>query len=332
MNTPPQLDSQFQKILHEKSQNFTNCEFIFAAINDFLHKRDRGYFTIVGSPGSGKSAILAQFVTTNPQPHIQPIYYNAQIPNKNTAEEFFKYVCSQLMTPPQPSPLARREQDSNFLADIEEHRKQDSNFPSYTGGQRGVLFDNTTEGSGFLSLLLQQTSDKLPPNHKLIITIDGIDAVNPDNQPLGTNLFYLPRYLPQGIYFLLTRRPFQTEKSGLLIEAPSQILDLSEYDLKNWDDEQAFNHHWQKMQADNFSDIAVKILQVLTSTQKEKMLTGWSVSAIAQIINEDEYDVEEVLENWFEFLQQQKVNGETRYSLYHSNFANWLTEKIKSVP
>ncbi|AKG20477.1 hypothetical protein [Calothrix sp. 336/3] len=354
MNTSPQLASQFQKIILEKSQNFTNCEFIFVAIDDFLHKYNRGYFTIVGSPGSGKSAILAQFASYNSHPDIKIIYYNAQIEGKNTAEDFLKYVCSQLIekfhnssiTPPQPSPLAgreqdsnfppytekQREQDSNFPPYTEKQREQDSNFPTYTGGQRGILPDNATEGSWFLSLLLQQISDELAPNQKLIIAIDALDTINPNNQPLGTNLLYLPRYLPPGIYFLLTRRPFKTEKSGLLIEAPSQILDLSQHDLKNWDTDAAFTQHWQQMQGEGFSDIAMKILQVLATAENE----GISASTILQRIHQtnpptidaDIFDVEEVLETWFEFLQQHQVDKEIRYRLYHPNFRNWLAAKL----
>jgi hypothetical protein len=53
-------------------------------------------------------------------------------------------------------------------------------------------------------------------------------------------LFYLPRYLPQAVYFLLTRRPFPKEKSGLLIETPSQILDLAAYPERNRQDVQAY--------------------------------------------------------------------------------------------
>ncbi|MCC5598610.1 hypothetical protein [Nostoc favosum] len=53
--------------------------------------------------------------------------------------------------------------------------------------------------------------------------------------------------------------------------------------------------------------------------------------AIAQIINTDEYEVEEVLENWLEFLHQQRIASETHYSLYHSNFRDWLDrEQIKA--
>ncbi|NJN12134.1 MAG: ATP-binding protein [Richelia sp. RM2_1_2] len=320
MNTPPQLDSQFQKIILEKSQNFTNCEFIFTAIDDFLHKYNRGYLTIVGSPGSGKSAILAQFFSYNSDPNINIIYYNAQIKGKSTAEDFLKYICSQL--------IEKFHNSSMTLAG----REQDSNFPQCTGGQRGVLPDNATEGSGFFSLLLQQISDELPPKQKLIIAIDALDTINPNNQPLGTNLLYLPRYLPPGIYFLLTRRPFKKEKSGLLIEAPSQILDLSQHDLQNWDNDSAFTQHWQQMQGEGFSDIAMNILQVLTTTENE----GISVSTILQRIHQtnpptldaDIFDVEEVLENWFEFLQQHQVNNEIRYSLYHPNFRDWLAKKL----
>ncbi|MEA5573434.1 P-loop NTPase fold protein [Calothrix sp. UHCC 0171] len=338
MNTPPQLDFQFQKIILEKSQNFTNCEFIFTAINDFIHKYNRGYFTIVGSPGSGKSAILAQFFASyNSNPDIKIVYYNAQIENKNAAEEFLKYVCTQLEISswvkeidrpnPQPLPYKGRGEIQSLSSCGGEVWRGVKNYD-----EEHILPYNATEGSWFLSLLLQQISDELAPNQKLIIAIDALDTINPNNQPLGTNLLYLPRYLPQGVYFLLTRRPFKTEKSGLLIEAPSQILDLSQHDLKNWDDEQAFSEHWQKMQCEGFTDITMKILQVLATAEDD----GISASTILEKIHHtnpptldaDIFDVEEVLENWFEFLQQHQVDKEIRYSLYHPNFRDWLAAKL----
>jgi ATP-dependent Clp protease ATP-binding subunit ClpA len=49
-----------------KSENFVGRDFVFTAINNFLHRYPKGYFTIVGVPGSGKSAILAQFVRQIP--------------------------------------------------------------------------------------------------------------------------------------------------------------------------------------------------------------------------------------------------------------------------
>ena len=58
--------SEFQQIITEKSKNFVGREFVFAAINEFLHKYPHGYFTLIGAPGSGKTAILAKYVTENP--------------------------------------------------------------------------------------------------------------------------------------------------------------------------------------------------------------------------------------------------------------------------
>ena len=293
MNTSVQLHAQFQQIIWKKSQNFTNCEFALNAINNFVDNYERGYFTIVGSPSSGKSAILAKYVIDNPD----VIYYNAQVAGKNNAEEFLKYVCSQ---------LAKRIENEEW--------------------GMGEIPENATEGSWFLSLLLQKISDHLKPAQPLIIAIDALDAINPNSQPPGTNLFYLPRYLPDGVYFILTRRPFKREQSGLLIEAPSQILDLSEYDLKNWGNEQTFTQHWQKMQDEGLSDVALSVLRVLTAAEKE----GVSLRQITRMTNVDVLDIQEVLDNWFEFLQQQRIDKETRYSLYHPHFRDWLAKQIRN--
>lgn len=308
MNTPPSQTAinfasyprEFQEVILEKSQNFIGREFIFTAINEFLHHHNRGYFTIVGVPGSGKSAILAKYVTEN----SNVVYYNAQVEGKNRAEEFLRNICIQLI---------------HHYPDV---GAQQCCAPTDVD----VLPDNATEGSWFLSLLLQKISDKLEAPQRLIIAIDALDAIDRNTQPTGTNLFYLPRYLPNKIYFILTRRPFKREKSGLLIEVPSQILDLSEYSEQNWDDVPSFIQHWQKMKQEGLSDVALKVLRVLTSASKK----GMSASAIAQIIDEDEYEVEEVLENWLEFLVQQRIDTKTNYSFYHPNFRNWLAARLSN--
>lgn len=43
---------------------------------------------------------------------------------------------------------------------------------------------------------------------------------------------------------------------------------------------------------------------------------------------ENEDVVEEMLENRFEFLQQQNVCGAIRYSLYDSSFRKWLSKQV----
>jgi hypothetical protein len=445
MNTPPRSPivtntrghpSELQQIITETSENFVGREFVFAAINEFLHKYAHGYFTLIGAPGSGKTAILAKYITSNP--HV--IYYSAQIEGKNRADQFLLDICTQLI---------------NYYPDV--------------GAEYSVpLPDNVTEGSWFVSLLLQKISDSLETNQPLIIAIDALDAIDPNSQAASSNLFYLPRYLPHKVYFLLTRRPFVTERSGLLIEAPSQILDLGDYpeqnrddvqgyirqcltplaplgkggtrieqslaqggtriedsltpggttiegttiegtteeshasnsppflrgghgapsgdgghggDLKSWlathtINEQEFcahltaqtennfmylsqilaaitqgfysqplkldrlpptleayyQSHWQRMVGKELSSVELGVLRCLVSLQPslDPLLKNEEISAqlIAQMIDEDEYDVEAVLENWIEFLQQQQIDGEIRYSLYHSSFRDWLGQQL----
>ena len=160
--------------------------------------------------------------------------------------------------------------------------------------------------------------------------------------------------------------PFLREKSGLLIETPSQTLDLAEYPEQNRKDvrvyiqrnvtpltpsglgeesnfmyvsqiisainegfytepfesdrlpglEAYYQQHWQKMQRNGLSAVKLAVLQTLTQQGKDKV----TKSAIAEIIDEDEYEVGQVLENWYEFLHFQQVNEEILYSFYHFSF------------
>jgi hypothetical protein len=430
MNTPPRSPivtnsrghpSEFQRLITEKSENFVGREFVFAAINEFLHKYTHGYFTLIGTPGSGKTAILAKYVTENR--HV--IYYSAQVEGKNRADKFLWDICTQLI---------------NYYPDV--------------GAQYIVpLPDNATEGSWFLSLLLQKISDSLEPNQRLIIAIDALDAIDSNSQAASSNLFYLPRYLPHKVYFLLTRRPFVRERSRLLIEAPSQVLDLGDYPEQNRDDVQAYiqqcltpltsslklrlgkggtrienslgkegtkmeesessnspplkrgghgvpsgdgghggdlrswltthnineqefctrltaqtennfmylsqilaaitegfysqalkldrlppkleayyQSHWQRMAGKELSLVELGVLHCLVTLQPslDPLLKKEGISAqlIAEMIDEDEYDVEAVLENWIEFLQQEQIDREIRYSLYHSSFRDWLGQQL----
>ncbi|MEH2006817.1 ATP-binding protein [Nostoc sp.] len=344
----PSYPTEFQQIILEKSQNFVGREFVFTAISNFLQRHDRGYFIIIGAPGSGKSAILAKYVTENP--HL--LYYNAQLPDKNRAGEFIATICTQI-----------------------DPTSQETSLPS----------------------LLQQVSDKLEPQQKFIIAIDALDAVNRTNQTPGSNLFYLPRYLPRGVYFLFTRRPYVRKQSGLLIEAPSQILDLAEYPQQNHDDIEAYIRRYVNNDEELTAQLIAKsennfmyLSQILPAISKEvdrltpdleayyqqhlhKMIppnsptferklksfvlsvlvqvsSPLSAEVIASAIDADEYDVEEVLENWREFLILQdgtcypsgtlranksgnrkgavpQIDGEIRYSLYHSSFRDFLSKQ-----
>lgn len=334
----PRYPPEFQRIITAKNHNFVGREFVFAAIDNFLHQCDRGYFTIIGDPGIGKSAILAHYVIQNPG----VVYYNVEIAGKNRVEEFLTTVCIQLIE-------IAQSQGSKNIADS---------------------LTDTAENSVFLSLL-QQISDRLHPEEWLIITIDGCDRIDINNQPRGSNLFYLPRYLPEKVYFILTRRPFLTDRSGLLIEAPAQYLDLSAYSEQNRADIQEYTKNYLNIQDINHylltqisqyetnfmyvSEILAAInqniypknlhlyyqnhldkmnlatseqqpmaLQVLNILVKEQAI---SIEMIAEILDEDEYEIKVILDKWREFLHLQSIAAEINYSLYHASFRDWLRQQ-----
>lgn len=342
----PRYPPEFQQIITAKNHNFVGREFVFSAINNFLNQSDRGYFTIIGEPGIGKSAILAHYVSQNPG----LVYYNVEIAGKNRAEEFLTAICTQLIE----------------IAQNQGSKNPANNFP-----------DSTTEGSGFLLLLLQKISDRLHPEQRLIITIDGCDRIDLSSQARGSNIFYLPRYLPEKVYFILTRRPFLREKSGLLIETPAQSLDLSAYPEQNRADVQEYinnylnnqstqidndetnfmyvseilavinedisnqnlldnlppnlqlyyQNHWQKMNltTSELHSIALQVLKILV--QQEQPI---SVEIIAEILDEDEYEINVILDRWREFLHLETIAGQICYRLYHASFRNWLRQQLDS--
>lgn len=360
-NTPP---PNWQATLTTLAQNFIGRKSIFSEINQFIQQRDRGYISIIAPPGSGKSALLAKYVLT----HGHTVYYNCQI---------------------DPQASTRQTQVDLFLQNISHQliHRYNLNYPT--------LPENATQDGGFLILLLEQISSSLPPKQPLIIAIDALDALNKNDQISYTNILYLPRYVPQQIYFLITRRPFLSQNSRLLIEAPHKVINLKNYDretradmseyiqqfcsqnqhrqiLNNWLAKQQitqatltenllnyagncwqylttvlkaiiegfyqtnfdqaqlppalisyYQQHWQKMFAQPPTELELNILQQLANTN-----LGLSVETIAENLDcnldADEFDIEEILEQWWEFLQVEKNESERKYSFYHPSFREFI--------
>jgi lambda repressor-like predicted transcriptional regulator len=79
-----------------------------------------------------------------------------------------------------------------------------------------------------LATLLTKASEKITAGERLVIVVDALDEV--DQESTG-NLLYLPTILPESIYFLLTRRPYNQNEKRLNVSpsVPTQELDLRDY-------------------------------------------------------------------------------------------------------
>ncbi|MBE9127629.1 MULTISPECIES: AAA family ATPase [unclassified Coleofasciculus] len=344
---------EFKPLIKEKTRTFCGRNFVFKAFLEFLNKKPKGYFTIVGDAGMGKSAIAAKYVATKQC----PCYFNVRAEGNNKPEQFLESIRQQLIKRYQ---LQNAEKDN-------------------------------------LLTLLQKVSEKLPAEESLVIIIDALDEV--EQEAGEPNLLNLPKELPDGVYFLLTRRPFTRETKRLTVspDVPVQELDLrdSEYvnlnredvekyirlflnndfehkeSLRKWIQErnltdEAFVEQVADKSENNFmylryvlpeiakglyNDLNLKQLPdglqdyyqvhwvrmgMETKPQEAKVIVLFILveigtpipgEMIAEITEQDEYEVQEVLEEWVEYLREQEIEGDTCYSFYHASFLDFLKGK-----
>jgi hypothetical protein len=85
--------------------------------------------------------------------------------------------------------------------------------------------------------------------------------------------------------------------------------------------EQYYYQHWQNMgmTAKPLPRTKIKIVYVLAEAQKPV-----SRQLISEFSGEDALTVQEVLDEWQQFLREQRIDGQTGYSIYHTSFQDFL--------
>ncbi|MEA5533653.1 AAA family ATPase [Crocosphaera sp. XPORK-15E] len=352
------IPTEFRALIEEKTRLFCGRTFVFQAFDKFLQSKTKGYFTVVGDAGMGKSAIASKYVLSKKV----PCFFNIFAEGRNKPEKFLGSIRQQL---------------------IKRYGLQNQ--------------DNAD-----LQTLLQKASEKLSKGQQLIIVVDALDEVEQEG---SGNLLDLPQNLPNGVYFLLTRRPYnqQTRRLTTSPDTTYKTLDLKEEEyqkfseqdvkeyiglflqkdkenkdkLKKWLQERNINEltfieevakksennfmylryvlpwiaegkysdltlqglpeglqayyekHWEQMNMEEeANETKVKIFYILVARGDEI-----SSKMIGDILDLDEYDVKLVLENknWFEYITSRKDKTEDKiyYSIYHRSFLEFLQGKGK---
>ena len=85
--------------------------------------------------------------------------------------------------------------------------------------------------------------------------------------------------------------------------------------------EQYYYQHWQNMgmTAKPLPRTKIKIVYVLAEARKPV-----SRKLISEFSGEDALTVQEVLDEWQQFLREQRIDGQTGYSIYHTSFQDFL--------
>ena len=350
---PPQLTSLttgFEPLIEEKTRRFCGRKFVFEKIAEFISQNSQGYFTIIGEPGMGKSAIAAKYVKDNQVIH----YFNRLTIGRNTPDDFIDSI---------------RQQITHYYQ-LQNTEKDD------------------------LTILLNKVKAKLSENQRFIIVVDALDEVA-TSKP-GQNILDLPQHLPEQVYFLLTRRPYNAEQQKLSVAqgVATKLLDLTEYQqfnrediteyittyINDPEDREKFQSWMEQRQSsreefiqtladksqNNFmylyyvlpdiaegklDDLQIQQLpegleqyyfrqweRLLMNPTKAMILSILAVAdkpisceCITEIVQPkesmSEHDVQEILDEWIQFLTKQRLMGEECYSIYHLSFSDFFKQR-----
>ncbi|URD53704.1 AAA family ATPase [Chroococcidiopsis sp. CCNUC1] len=343
-----QLPPEFEPLIGELTQRFYGRNDVFQKIESFLDSNHRGYIIVLGYPGMGKSATAAKYAADN----CAICYFNILAEGRNQPELFLKSIRDQLIERYD----LHNAKDANLLdlltqvsrkllsterlvivVDALDEVKQESSknenilyLPTvlpyrvyflltrrpYTQDTKrltvspGVPVEelNLTEFNhkdvkGYIHLFLNEDPDYRDALRKWIQNrnLTPEDFVEQLADKSENNFMYLRYILPaiaRGDYDDLSLKQLPVG-------------------LQNY-----YHTHWVRMRMDDaLNEIKVKILFTLVLACRP------SCKVIADILEQDEYDVQSILDEWIEYLKEQIEKGEICYRIYHTSFLDFLKGK-----
>jgi len=345
-------------LLADRTRDFVGRDYVFEAIDDFLDAKPNGYFIVQGDPGLGKSSILSEFVRrTGCVAH-----FNVRSLGITSAAQFLQSVCSQL------------------IADA--------------GLGYSALPVNATQDGAFLMKLLSEARRATPSSQRIVIAVDALDEVDLGAQPSGSNALFLPMLVPDGVYFVMTRR---NADIPLSTQAPLEVFDLMKHPAENRADvtsylevaltrpalrawiaaqpdltEEQFAQTLTELSESNFMYLR-HVLPAIESGEYSKLTIDrlpnglqsyyddhWrhmgmtakplpraklrivyvlcearqpvSRSLLSELSSDDALDVDvlavqQVLDEWKQFLHEDEAGEPPHYSVYHTSFRDFLHRK-----
>ncbi|MEW6493568.1 MAG: hypothetical protein AB1589_13835, partial [Cyanobacteriota bacterium] len=341
----------FKRLIAEKTEEFVGREFVFTEIERFFQEQSKGYFIIEADPGMGKSALLAEFVRRN----SCIVHFNNRSEGITSAEEFLRCVCTQLIegyqlshsTDIQPENLRNGNFLSNLLEEVTGKLESGERLVIAVDALDEVDLSSPSKGANVLYL-----PQSLPENVFFVVT------KRPLQLPLRVNdqkRFNLMRYeaenqqdvqdfigqrihKSQPLQQWIHHRSLKDEEFVTTLAAKSEsnfeylrhvlpAIEQGDYQDLNIENlpqglENYYEDHWERMGMNThpLPEVKIKIVYVL-ATALEPVSRGWIVR---RLDTQNPMLVVQILKEWDQFLREQQLDKETRYSLYHSSFRDFL--------
>lgn len=183
--------------IEEKSKDFVGRQWLDQKIQAFTAQKPRGYFFILGDPGIGKTAFMANLVKQHGYAH----HFNIRAEALNTAGFFLRNISLQL---------------------AQMYALETKKIPA------GNAID-----ARFFNNLLKEVSLALKPGKKAVILVDALDETSGSGFPEEANLLLLPITLPKNIYFVITSRRISLQ---MRIECEQERLQIDQDTPENIED------------------------------------------------------------------------------------------------
>jgi DNA-binding transcriptional MerR regulator len=344
-----------ETIIQDRIKDFTGRKFVFQAINEFLKTKRKGYFVLEAEPGVGKSAIMAACVVMLKRRCIT--HFNSQPDGIVSAETFLKNACTQLiegfgLKDKYPRLPENALKSNNFLCDllkeVSAKSSRDKKIIFVVDALDEVDWKAQTNNSNVSYL-----PNDLPDNVYFIV------SKRPEFLPMpaaNKTVFDLMKYDAESLEDVKAYLAKRTEKSELIqdwikgrnlqreqfVTAVAQksekkfiylryVLDEIEggtYKDVNLNDlpaglQEYYQKHWGLMMGrddDPLLEMKVRIIYFLSQAE-EPVSCRWLAKSAGE---ENVTKVQQVLKKWDSFLRKEKVGKETRYTIYHNSFRQFL--------
>jgi hypothetical protein len=328
---------------------------VFQAINEFLKTKQKGYFVLEAEPGVGKSAIMAACVVMLKRRCIT--HFNSQPDGIVSAETFLKNACTQLIEgfglkekyPRLPenalksniflcdllkevSAKSSREKKIIFVVDA----LDEVDWKAQTSGSNVSYLPNDLPDNVYFIVSKRPELLTMPTANKTVF-----DLMKYDAESLEDVKAYLAKRTEKSelIQDWIKGRNLQREQFVTAVAQKSEkkfiylryVLDEIEggtYKDVNLNDlpaglQEYYQKHWGLMMGrddDPLLEMKVRIIYFLSQAE-EPVSCRWLAKSAGE---ENVTKVQQVLKKWDSFLRKEKVGKDTRYTIYHNSFRQFL--------
>ncbi|MDF0552032.1 NACHT domain-containing protein [Kamptonema sp. UHCC 0994] len=345
-----ELPAEFKSVIQEKIKKFCGRQFVFDEIDQFIGKETKGYFTVIGDAGMGKTALAAKLIYDRQY----PCYFNILAEGRNRPEQFLTSIREQLI---------QRYQLQNTAADDLPTLLEKASQKLATGARLIIVvdaLDEVEQEPGYNLLYLPTT---LPDRVYFVLTrrpyilekkrllspgvpfreldlreeeymklsyIDikdyiGLFLQDPEHQENLQKWIQDRNTTAEGFVeqvAVKSQNNFMYLRYLLPAIANGQYNNLELKQLPNGLQEY-YQNHWVRMEMESApNEFKVIILFIL-----KEIKTPITSSIIADIAEQDKYDVEKLLERWVEYVPPVQFLGAMCYKIYHTSFAEFLERK-----